>query len=292
MRPSVWQTTRYAIDLSRPQVMAIVNATPDSFSDAKPALSAAHAIARASAALDAGADILDIGAESTRPGATPVDQATEWARLQPVLAEVLTWGVPISVDSYKPQVMQLALDMGADIINDVWALRWRGLDGLSGEQVVGAHGSCGVCLMHMNGEPATMQASPMQGQVVLAVADFLEARAQVLLSSGLQRERIMLDPGIGFGKTVAQNFSLLSGQQALCGRGFNVLAGWSRKSSLGAVTGRELDQRVHASVAAAMLAMQHGAGVIRVHDVAPTKDAVAVFVAARDHGYAQPKLQA
>jgi dihydropteroate synthase len=273
----VWTTTRHAISLDQPKVMAIVNATPDSFSDSVASHSAA--LQRAQVALNAGADILDIGAESTRPGAKPVPLEQEWGRLEPVLREVLTWGVPISVDTYKPAVMQRALDMGVDIINDVWALRWRGTDALCGEHVVAAHSSCGVCLMHMNGEPATMQISPMQGDAVPAVAAFLAQRVQALTARGVATARLVLDPGIGFGKTVDQNFSLLTGQLELQRLGLAVLAGWSRKSSLGAVTGRSVDARAFASVAAATLALQHGARVLRVHDVAPTKDAVAVYQA-------------
>ena len=279
--PMTWQTTRHLIDLSAPKIMGIVNVTPDSFSDGSTDMSHASGIARARAALDAGADILDIGAESTRPGASPLSQEMEWARLHPVLQEVLQWGVPVSVDTYKPAVMQRALDMGVDIINDVWALRWHANDGLLAGQVIGAHNSCGVCLMHMNGEPATMQVNPVEGDLVHAVADFLHQHAQALVQLGVERHRIVLDPGIGFGKTVAQNFSLLGGQRALLDLGFAVLAGWSRKSSLGAVTGRDVGERVCASVAAAVLAVCHGASVVRVHDVAATKDALAVVAAAR-----------
>lgn len=276
---TTWQTTRYAIDLSVPKIMGIVNVTPDSFSDGRAGLSHTGGIERARAVLEAGSDILDIGAESTRPGASPLSQELEWARLQPVLQEVLRWGVPVSVDTYKPVIMQRALDMGADIINDVWALRWQSGDGLCAEQVVGAHSTCGVCLMHMNGEPATMQVNPVEGDLVPVVVDFLSQRAQSLLQFGVERRRIVLDPGIGFGKTVAQNFSLLGGQQALLDLGFAVLAGWSRKSALGAVTGRDVGERVCASVAAAVLAVCQGASLVRVHDVAATKDALAVVAA-------------
>lgn len=277
--PTVWTTTRHRIDLSAPQVMGIVNVTPDSFSEASTSLIVANGLQRAQTALDAGADILDVGAESTRPGASPVSEQEEWARLQPVLKAILSWGVPISVDTYKPAIMQRALDMGVDIINDVWALRWRAADGLNAEHVVATHPNCGVCLMHMNGEPATMHISPMEGEAVAPVVAFLAQRAQALRDQGVASSRVVLDPGIGFGKTVAQNFSLVTGQRVLLELGYPVLAGWSRKSSLGAVTGREVGSRTYASVAAACLAMQHGAQVLRVHDVTATKDAVAVYQA-------------
>ena len=286
--PATWQTSRYVIDLSAPKIMGIVNVTPDSFSDGATGLSHASGIERARVALDAGADVLDIGAESTRPGASPLSQEVEWARLEPVLQEVLQWGVPVSVDTYKPAIMQRALAMGADIINDVWALRWQADDGLSAEQVIGGHNTCGVCLMHMSGEPATMQVNPVEGKLVADVAAFLNQRAQALLNRGVERSRVVLDPGIGFGKTVAQNFSLLGGQQALLDLGFAVLAGWSRKSSLGAVTGRGVGERLPASLAAAVLAVCHGANLVRVHDVAATKDALAVVMAARSCATVRP----
>ena len=278
-----WQTSRFQIDLSEPKVMAIVNLTPDSFSDG--GVSDARAgIQRAADALEAGADMLDLGAESTRPGATPLSESDELARLLPVLKAVVAWQVPISVDTYKPGVMRAALDAGADIINDVWALRWRDPSGLSGETIVSGHPNCGVCLMHMHGEPLTMQVNPMSeppSAMPAAVASFLMARTEALLVRGVAGERIVVDPGIGFGKTVAQNYALLPGQQALSALGFPVLAGWSRKSALGAVTGRAVDERLGASVAASTIALTHGASVLRVHDVAATRDAVRVWLASQ-----------
>jgi dihydropteroate synthase len=184
-------------------------------------------------------------------------------------------GVPVSVDTYKPELMQAVLDAGADIVNDIWALR-RG-DAL---RVVAAHPRCGVCLMHMHRDPQTMQVAPMEGDVLPDVVDFLRARAEALTALGVARERIVLDPGIGFGKTVAQNLSLLTRQAELLPLGFALLAGWSRKSTLGAVTGRELPaDRVAASVAAAVLAVERGARVVRVHDVRETVDALKVWQA-------------
>ncbi len=275
-----WQTSRYLIDLARPQVMGIVNITPDSFSDGGHYAGTRAALAHCEALIKAGAHILDLGAESTRPGAQPLPQEQELDRLLPVLRMAVTLGVPVSVDTYKPGVMQSALDLGADIINDIWALRWvSSEDGLSGRDVVAAHPGCGVCLMHMHGNPQTMQVSPMEGDVVAPVRDFLAHAAQALVAQGVGKARICIDPGIGFGKTVAQNFSLLAQQAVLLETGFALLAGWSRKSSLGAVTGAAADDRVLASAVAAVLAVQNGACIVRVHDVKATVQALGVLSA-------------
>ena len=205
-----------------------------------------------------------------------MDAATEWARIQAVVQAAVGWQVPISVDTCKPAVMRLALDAGADIINDIWALRHTGA-----AEVVAAHGQCGVCLMHMHAEPATMQVQPMVGAAMGVVKDFLQQHAQRLGALGVARERVLLDPGIGFGKTVAQNFELLARQAELLELGHGLLLGWSRKSSLGAVTELPVDQRIVPSVAAAVLALERGARVLRVHDVADTMAAVKVWVAAQ-----------
>jgi len=275
-----WQTSRTLIDLARPQVMGIVNITPDSFSDGGQHASTRAALAHCEALIAQGADLLDLGAESTRPGAQPLSQAQELERLLPVLRVAISLGVPISVDTYKPGVMQAALDLGADIINDVWALRWSDpADNLSGAQVLKQHPRCGVCLMHMHGNPQTMQLAPMEGDVVAPVRDFLGQAAQALVEQGVDPARICMDPGIGFGKTVAQNFSLLARQQELLQPGFALLAGWSRKSSLGAVTGAAADDRVVASAVAATLAVQNGAHIVRVHDVRATVQALQVLAA-------------
>ena len=275
-----WQTSRTRIDLARPQVMGIVNVTPDSFSDGGQHASTRAALAHCEALIAQGADILDLGAESTRPGAQALSQAQELERLLPVLRAAVTLGVPISVDTYKPGVMQAALDTGADIINDIWALRWvDSSDGPTGAHVVAQHPRCGVCLMHMHGNPQTMQVSPMEGDIVAPVRDFLAQAAQALVAQGVDGERICIDPGIGFGKTVAQNFSLLAGQNELLAPGFALLAGWSRKSSLGAVTGAAADDRVVASAVAATLAVQNGARIVRVHDVQATVQALRVLSA-------------
>ncbi len=275
-----WHTSRFRIDLSKPRVMGIVNITPDSFSDGGHFASTSSALAQGEALLREGADILDLGAESTRPGALALSEDQELARLLPVLREAVRWGVPISVDTYKPGVMQAALDVGADIINDVWALRWAGPDSArTGVDVLANHGSCGVCLMHMHGDPATMQVSPMQGDALAPVMAFLQSRIAALQARAVGPERMVIDPGIGFGKTVEQNFSLLARQSALLALGVPVLAGWSRKSSLGAVTGAGPADRVVASATAAALAVQQGARVVRVHDVHATVQALQVLAA-------------
>ena len=287
--PKFWQTTRFLVDLASPKVMGIVNITPDSFTDGGHYLDVHAALRHCQQLLSDGADLLDLGAESTRPGAQSLPADEELNRLLPVLQEAVKLGVPISVDTYKPQVMQAALDMGADIINDVWALRWTDQrlvqPAVSGQQLVAAHLSCGICLMHMHREPKTMQVTPMVGDVVPQVLDFLTQSARELEALGVARQRIVLDPGIGFGKTVAQNFSLLAQQQVLTSSGFPVLAGWSRKSSLAAVldlagpadSSGGPHPRMIASVAAALLAVERGAAVVRVHDVRETVQALAVL---------------
>jgi dihydropteroate synthase len=288
LNPMIWQSTRYAIDLSRPRVMGIVNVTPDSFSDGGQHANTAAALAHCEQLLKEGADILDIGGESTRPGAPPVPLAEELARVLPVVREAVKLGVPVSVDTYKPQVMQAVLDLGADIINDIWALRWRDApDGLDGRQVVAQHPRCGVCLMHMHREPQTMQAAPMEGDVVPQVLSFLERSALDLQGLGVDKTRIVLDPGIGFGKTVAQNFALLARQAELLAAGYPLLAGWSRKSSIGAVASPPpgtalpagMHERLVPSVAAALLAVERGAAIVRVHDVLPTVQALQLLAA-------------
>lgn len=270
-----WLTTRFEIDLTTPRVMGIVNVTPDSFSDGGQHTSTAAALRHCEQLLKDGAHILDIGGESTRPGSPAVPLVEEMARVLPVVREAVKLGVPLSVDTYKPELMRAVLDAGADIVNDIWALR-RG-DAL---QAVAAHPRCGVCLMHMHRDPQTMQVAPMEGDVLPGVMDFLRERADALMAMDVARERIVLDLGIGFGKTVAQNFSLLARQAELLPLGFALLAGWSRKSSLGAVTGREVPaERAAASVAAALLAVERGARVVRVHDVRDTVDALKVWQA-------------
>jgi dihydropteroate synthase len=268
----IWQTARFEIDLREPRVMGIVNVTPDSFSDGGQYDSVQSALRHAERLVREGAHILDIGGESTRPGSPPVSLDEELARVLPVVREAVRLGVPVSVDTYKPEVMRAVLDLGADIINDIWALRQPGA-----REVVAAHASCGVCLMHMHREPQTMQTAPMEGDVPAQVLTFLSEAAQALRMLGLGEERIVLDPGIGFGKTVAQNFALLARQGMLLSAGYPILSGWSRKSSLGAVSQLDVEDRMVPSVVAAVLAVDRGARVVRVHDVRETVAALAVW---------------
>ncbi len=267
-----WQTSRFRIDLRSPKVMGIVNITPDSFSDGGHHADVRSAMAHCERLLQQGADILDIGGESTRPGSPPVRLADELARVLPLVREAVKLHVPISVDTYKPEVMQAVLDLGADIINDIWALRQPGA-----AAVVAAHPACGVCLMHMHRDPVTMQQAPMDGDVVQQVLLFLERVALDLKGLGVEKDRIVLDPGVCFGKTVPQNFALLAKQTRFLEAGYPLLVGWSRKSSIGAVTDLPVDQRMAPSVAAALLAVERGAHIVRVHDVQETVAALKVW---------------
>ena len=273
MTPSAhWQTTRFRIDLSTPRVMGIVNLTPDSFSDG--GAHGGHVAGRAHCEqlVREGADILDLGGESTRPGAPEVGVAEELDRVMPVLEAALTLGVPVSIDTRKPEVMRAVLAAGADIVNDVNALRSPGAIA-----AIAAHPSCGVCLMHMRGTPETMQHEPVYADVVDEVVAFLRERSAALQSAGIGDERVVVDPGIGFGKSVEHNLELLRRQQELLAIGRPLLLGWSRKSTLGTVTGRGVAERGAASVAAALIAVQRGARIVRVHDVAATVDALKVW---------------
>jgi len=269
-----WQTRRYQIDLGRPRVMGIVNVTPDSFSDGGQHGEAASAIAHCERLVEEGVDILDIGGESTRPGAAVLADDEEWRRIAPVIRAALSLGVPLSVDTCKPVVMQRALDAGVDIVNDVQALRRPGA-----LQVLAGHATAGICLMHMRGEPATMQGLTDYVDVVAEVAQFLGDQAARLRDAGIAADRIVLDPGYGFAKSSEQNLQLLREQQHLLALGYPLLVGWSRKKTLGDVTGRAVGQRLPASVAAALLAVSHGARILRVHDVAATVDALKVWQA-------------
>ena len=283
----IWQTSRYQISLDQPRVMGIVNVTPDSFSDGgkfySPGSGQRAAFAHCEQLLRDGADILDIGGESSRPGAPPVPLDEELTRVLPVVRHAVRLGVPVSVDTCKPELMQAVLDLGVDIINDIWALRQPGA-----AAVVAAHPACGVCLMHMHREPQTMQVAPMAGDVLPQVLSFLGQMASELQALGVHADRIVLDPGIGFGKTVAQNFALLARQGELLTAGYPLLVGWSRKSSLAAVTATSLASvaqldivdRMVPSVTAAVLAVERGARVVRVHDVRETVQALKVWAAA------------
>jgi dihydropteroate synthase len=304
MKPRIWQTARFDIALDQPQVMGIVNLTPDSFSDGGRYTHVQAAMHQCERLLREGAHLLDLGAESTRPGSAPLPLEQELQRLLPVLKEVVRLGVPVSVDTYKPAVMRAALDAGADIINDIWALRrsaehggHKNKGGGDGREhlvdfdgaatkaaanalsVVATHPRCGVCLMHMQGEPQTMQLAPMQGDVVVQVKAFLAERLQVLRDAGVAQARLCVDPGIGFGKTAVQNFALLAQQAALLTLNAPILAGWSRKSALGVATSLPASERLVPSVVAAVLAAQAGASVLRVHDVQATVDGLKVLQA-------------
>ena len=278
----LWKTTRYQVDLSQPQVMGIVNVTPDSFSDGGRLADDTAALRHCEQLLKDGAHLLDIGGESTRPGSPAVPLDEELARVLPVVREAVKLGVPISVDTYKPEVMAAALDLGVDIVNDIWALRRAGaLD------VVRNHPACGVSLMHMHGDPQTMQVAPMEGDAVPQVLLFLEQSAQSLQAQGVHKSRIVLDPGIGFGKTVAQNFALLARQAELLVAGFPLLIGWSRKSSIGKALQADAPEppppgeRLVGSVAAALMAAERGASILRVHDVRETVQALQVLAQVR-----------
>lgn len=267
------QCGRFALDLSQPRIMAIINLTDDSFSGDGLQGSLDAALRRAEAALADGAEILDIGAESTRPGSDPVPEQVEIERLVPVIEALAKWAVPLSVDTLKPAVMRAVLAAGADLINDVNGFRAEG----AVEAV--ADSTAALCVMHMQGAPRTMQQAPQYVDVVAEVEAFLAERVAALSAAGVERSRIVLDPGFGFGKTLEHNLALLRALKRFTARGLPVLAGLSRKSMLGAITGRPVDQRMVASVAAALIAVQNGARIVRVHDVAATRDALRVWQA-------------
>ncbi|CAG1001983.1 dihydropteroate synthase [Burkholderiales bacterium] len=278
MTPRVLRCGTRTLDFARPRVMGILNVTPDSFSDGGRFHDVARALDHARSMLDEGADIVDVGGESTRPGAAAVDAAVEVARVVPVIEALASEGALVSVDTMKPAVMRAALAAGASMVNDVRALQEPGaLD------AVAASGAA-VCLLHMRGTPLTMQRSIDYADVVAEVREFLLARARACESAGIARERIVLDPGFGFGKTPAHNLALLDRLDDLAAADYPVLAGLSRKSTLGAITGRGDGDRMAASVAAALIAVERGASIVRVHDVRETVDALAVWRAVEDAG--------
>ncbi|MDR0481137.1 MAG: dihydropteroate synthase [Gallionellaceae bacterium] len=268
----------FSLRLARPLVMGIINVTPDSFSDGGRYLAHDAALARAQRMMDEGADMLDIGGESTRPGSLPVSVQQEIDRVVPLIEALRDAPIPISVDTCKPEVMRAALAAGASLINDIEALQCPGAI----EAV--AASDAAVCLMHMQGTPRTMQQEPHYDDVVAEVRDFLRERIAVVEAAGIARERIVIDPGFGFGKTLAHNLTLLNRLETFTDLGVTLLAGLSRKSMLGAITGRGADERVAASVTAAVLAAQRGAKILRVHDVAPTVDALKVLEMTNEAG--------
>lgn len=278
-----WQTTRFRIDLATPRVMGIVNLTPDSFSDSGVYATPAAALAHAEQLLREGADILDVGGESTRPGAAPVAEDEEWRRLQPVLREMVHWQVPVSVDTRRSGIMRRVLDAGwADIINDVQALEDEGA-----LAVVAASPDTGVCLMHMRGLPPTMQQQPEYGDVGAEVGAYLQARAEACVVAGMARTRLVLDPGFGFGKNLQHNTALMHDLATLTAHtGLPVLAGVSRKRMIGELSGEaDAAKRVHGSVAGALAAVAQGAALVRVHDVKATTDALKVWRALAPTGF-------
>ena len=267
---------RAVLDLAEPAVMGVLNVTPDSFSDGGHPVDPATAVARGRRLAAEGAAIVDVGGESTRPGAAPVPVAVEIDRVVPVIGRLAAdLAVPLSVDTSKPEVMRAAVAAGAQMINDVRALT------APGALEAAAEAGAAVCLMHMQGEPATMQDDPSYGDVVAEVRDFLRARAAACVAAGIARERICIDPGIGFGKRVEHNLALLARLDELAGLGFPVLLGVSRKSLIGIITGRPAGARLAGSIAFAALAVARGAAIVRAHDVAATLDAVKAAAALR-----------
>ena len=279
--PEPLQCGRFTLTFERPLVMGILNITPDSFSDGGKFAARGDALRQAERMMLDGADIIDIGGESTRPGAPPVPLDEELERVIPLIEQLRSAQVPLSVDTYKPEVMRHALAAGADLVNDIWGFRMPGaIDAVRDSQ-------CGLCVMHMLGEPQTMQVGePAYQDVVSEVRAFLEERVAALTQAGVAKRRISVDPGFGFGKaTVEHNYALLAHLPETAPHGeppFPILAGMSRKSMLGAVTGRAAPERLAASIAAAVCAAERGAAILRVHDVAQTVDALKVWAAMHD----------
>ncbi len=264
------------LDFPRPQIMGVINTTPDSFSDGGRFFDSASALEHARRLIDEGADILDIGGESTRPGADPVPLEEELRRTIPLIEAIRRFShIPISIDTSKPEVMRAAAQAGASLINDVWALR------RPGALEAAAETGLPVCLMHMQGDPGSMQQQPRYNDVVAEVSDFLLRRAEAARQAGIARQALLLDPGFGFGKTLEHNLALFRALPRLRALGYPLLVGVSRKSMIGQITGREVDQRLPGSLALAALAARDGADVIRVHDVAETRDALAIVQAVR-----------
>ena len=273
---AAFQCGRFELGLERPLVMGIVNVTPDSFSDGSHHFQTDQAIAHARLLVEQGADILDIGGESTRPGADPVPAVEELRRVLPVIEAMRHAGVPLSIDTFKPEVMRAVLDAGADMINDIYAFRQPGAI----QAVAGSR--CGLCIMHMQGEPKTMQQAPVYSDLLLDVQHFLHDRIDQLQQAGIDSARIVLDPGFGFGKTPEQNYQLLQQFDRIDSQGLPWLIGVSRKSMIGHVVNRPASERLAGSIAGALAAVVRGAHIVRVHDVAETVDALKVWRAVNE----------
>jgi dihydropteroate synthase len=275
--PTTWRCGRFLFDFTkrkRPVVMGILNATPDSFSDGGKFKTPKDAIAQAELMIANGVDLIDIGGESTRPGAEPVELQEEIDRVLPVIEALKDCGVALSIDTYKAETMRQALNAGVDCVNDIWALRQEGA-----VDAVLESKDCGIILMHMQRDPQTMQFNPEYHDVVAQVMQFLKERAELLKVKGVEANRIAIDPGFGFGKSLEHNLTLLKHFHQFSQLGYAVLAGISRKSMLGKITGKDANERVAASIAAAIMAADRGARIVRVHDVPETVDALKLWEA-------------
>ena len=278
--PATWRCGHFLFDFTRrkkPLVMGILNATPDSFSDGGKFRTASDAIIQAELMIKSGADLIDIGGESTRPGAKPISLQEELDRVLPIIEALKGCGIPLSIDTYKAETMRQALRTGVDCVNDIWALRQ--------DEAVSAvleSKDCGIVLMHMQRDPLTMQFDPDYQDIITEVSQFLDERAKLLIQNGIGRDRIAIDPGFGFGKSLEHNINMLSHFESFTTLGFPLLAGISRKSMLGKITGKETHERMAPSIAAAIMAADRGAQIIRVHDVAETVDALMLWEALQD----------
>jgi dihydropteroate synthase len=281
--PATWRCGRFLFDFSkrqRPLVMGILNATPDSFSDGGKFRTPSDAIAQAERMIANGADIIDIGGESTRPGAEPVSLQEELDRVLPVIEALKDCGVALSIDTYKAETMRQAIKAGVDCVNDIWALRQEGaVEAVLESNKNNSDKPCGIVLMHMQRDPQTMQFDPEYQDVIGEVKAFLQERAELLQGQGITQDRIAIDPGFGFGKSLEHNLNMLTNFDLFSQLGYPVLAGISRKSMLGKLTGRDTNERVAPSIAAAILAADRGARIIRVHDVQETVDALKIWEA-------------
>ena len=284
--PATWRCGRFLFDFSkhqRPLVMGILNATPDSFSDGGKFRTPSDAIAQAERMIANGVDIIDIGGESTRPGAEPVALQEELDRVLPVIEALKDCGVALSIDTYKAETMRQALKAGVDCVNDIWALRQEGaVDAILESDKDNLNKQCGLVLMHMQRDPQTMQFDPEYQDVIAEVKEFLQERVNLLVNAGVAKNRIAVDPGFGFGKSLEHNLKMLAEFDQFSQLGYPVLAGISRKSMLGKLTGRDTNERVAPSVAAAILAADRGARIIRVHDVPETVDALKIWAAVQN----------